>query len=87
MWIGFRCVRTGFWWLSFVDVFMCLWLPGKVGEYWPNQAINDFPGKVLLYVGNCVKVPGRGGCAHALKAYKGSRSTDPLILYIGTNHR
>ena len=68
---------------------MCRWscVCGLPEKYWPNQAINDFPGRVLLHVVICVKVPGHGPHAHALKAYKGSRIRDPLILYISTNCR
>jgi len=71
---------------------LCKWscvcgLPEKAEEYWPNQAINELPGRVLFHVVICINVPGHGTHAHALKAYKGSRITDPPILYIGTNGR
>lgn len=62
-------------------------LPEKAEEYWCNQAINNFSGRVLFHVVICIKVPGHGTHAHALRAYKGSRITDPPILYIGTNCR
>jgi hypothetical protein len=62
-------------------------LPEKAEEYWLKQVTNGFPGRVLLHVVICIKLPGQGAHAHALKVYKGSRITDPLVLYIGTNCR